>query len=166
MLIKFFFFGLFRAAPRAYGSFQARGWIETPAASLHHSHSDSGSKSCLWPVPRQCWMLNPLCKARDGTCILMDTNQIHFHWATMGTPFFLFNFDKTWFFYVEKISHVYIVLWLLGGWVWVFLTHSFWVVFPVYLRWLKKWHFKPSVLYLPCKNGWYLFLVCCCFAGT
>ena len=29
---------------------------------------------------------NPLSKARDRTYILMDSSQIHFCWATMGTP--------------------------------------------------------------------------------
>ena len=42
----------FRAAPEAYGSSQARGRIRTTAASLHHSHSNSGSKPCLWPIPQ------------------------------------------------------------------------------------------------------------------
>ena len=32
--------------------------------------------------PRQ--ILNPLSEARDWTCILMDTSQICFHWATTG----------------------------------------------------------------------------------
>ena len=34
----------------------------------------------------QCHILNPLSKARDSTCILMDASQICFPWATMGTP--------------------------------------------------------------------------------
>ena len=34
----------------------------------------------------QCWMLNLLSKARDWTCVLMDTSQIRFCWVTMGTP--------------------------------------------------------------------------------
>ena len=34
----FFFFLLFRAAPKAYGSFQARGQIGAAAAGLYHSH--------------------------------------------------------------------------------------------------------------------------------
>ena len=34
----------------------------------------------------QCQISNPLSKARDQTCILMDTSQIRFCWATMGTP--------------------------------------------------------------------------------
>ena len=36
----FFLFLLFRAAPEAYGSSQARGRIRAVAASLHHSHSN------------------------------------------------------------------------------------------------------------------------------
>ena len=40
----------------------------------------------------QRWVLNPLGKTRDRTCILMDTSQICFHCAMMGTPrLFLFN---------------------------------------------------------------------------
>ena len=38
---------LFRSAPVAYGSSQARGQIRAAAASLHHSHSNSRSESCL-----------------------------------------------------------------------------------------------------------------------
>ena len=34
----------------------------------------------------QCQILNPLSESRDWTCILMDTSQIGFRWATMGTP--------------------------------------------------------------------------------
>ena len=43
----FFFFCLFRAAPVAYGSSQARGQIGAAAASLHHSHSNEGSEPHL-----------------------------------------------------------------------------------------------------------------------
>ena len=45
----FFLFCLFRAAPAAYGSSQVRGQIGAAAASLHHSHSSTGSNSCLQP---------------------------------------------------------------------------------------------------------------------
>ena len=45
--VFFFFFFLsllflFRAAHMAYGSSQARSWIQAAAASLHHSHSNVG----------------------------------------------------------------------------------------------------------------------------
>jgi len=34
---------------------------------------------------RQLQILNPLSRARDQTCVLMDTGQVHYHWATRGT---------------------------------------------------------------------------------
>ena len=40
-------FLLFRAAPVAYGSSQARGRIRTTAAGLHHNHSNTGPKPPL-----------------------------------------------------------------------------------------------------------------------
>ena len=49
----------FRAAPAAYGSYQARGQIRATAASLYHS-SQQGQ------------ILNPLRKARDQIRIRMD----------------------------------------------------------------------------------------------
>ena len=49
---KKFFFCLFRAVPVAYGSSQARGLIRAVASSLHHSHSNMGSKPSLRPIPR------------------------------------------------------------------------------------------------------------------
>ena len=33
----------------------------------------------------QCWILNPLSKGRNWTWILMDTSQVCYYWATMGT---------------------------------------------------------------------------------
>ena len=42
----------------------------------------------------QCWIPDPLRKASDRTCILMDTSWIHFHCATTGTlMLFRFNCD-------------------------------------------------------------------------
>ena len=46
----YFVFLSFRAAPTAYGGSQAMGPIRTAAASLHQSHSNSGSEPCLWPT--------------------------------------------------------------------------------------------------------------------
>ena len=45
------FFLLFRAAPKAYGSSQARSRIRDVAASLCHSHSNAGSEPHLQPTP-------------------------------------------------------------------------------------------------------------------
>ena len=59
------------------------------AASLLQSHSSVRSKPHLQPTPQLMAMqiLNPLSKARDPACILMDASQICFCWATMRTPF-------------------------------------------------------------------------------
>ena len=77
---SFFLLGLFKAAPAACGSSQARGWNRAEAAGLHHSHSNTGSE---W---QQSCILNLLSGARDQTSILMDTGWICYHWATTGTP--------------------------------------------------------------------------------
>ena len=76
LLLLFFvcLFAFFRAAPMAYGSSQARGWVRDTAASL-----------CM-PQPQQHRIPNPLSKVRDRTHILMDTSRILFHCATIGTP--------------------------------------------------------------------------------
>ena len=59
-----FFSFLFRAAPGAYGSSQARGWIGAAAAGLGHSHSNAGSSHVcdLHHSSRQLQILNPLSK--------------------------------------------------------------------------------------------------------
>ena len=46
LLFSFFIFVflLFRAAPTAYESSQARGQIEATAPGVHHSHSNTGSE--------------------------------------------------------------------------------------------------------------------------
>ena len=55
-------------------------WYLSHVCDLHHSS-------------RQHWILNPPREARDQTCVLMDTSEIHFRWATTGTPFFIFYFS-------------------------------------------------------------------------
>ena len=55
----FCLFAFSRAAPAAYGGYQARGLIGVVAASLCHSHSNSGSKPCLRPTPQLTATLDP-----------------------------------------------------------------------------------------------------------
>ena len=47
-----FFFLSFGASPAAYGDSEARGLIRAAAASLCHSHSNSGFELCLQPTPQ------------------------------------------------------------------------------------------------------------------
>ena len=35
---------------------------------------------------QQCWILDPLSEARDQTHVLMDSSQVHFCCAAVGTP--------------------------------------------------------------------------------
>ena len=71
----------FSLTPVAYGGSQARGRIRAVSAGLHHSS-------------QQRWILNPLSEARDWTCIPRYASQIHFCWATMGTPGAVLIFDS------------------------------------------------------------------------
>ena len=63
----------FRAAHAAYGSSQARGLIGATAAVACATATATQDPSCH-PCHslQQCWILNPLSKARDRTCILTD----------------------------------------------------------------------------------------------
>ena len=62
----------------ADGSCQARDLIGAAAAGLCHSHSNDKSRLVcnLRHGLRQCWILNPLSKARDRTHIPMDTSWV------------------------------------------------------------------------------------------
>ena len=71
---------LYRAAPVAYGSSQARG--RTRAAST--ATQDQSHNCNLYHSSRQSWTLNPLSEARDQTCVLMNISLIHFRWAMTG----------------------------------------------------------------------------------
>ena len=80
---------VFRAAPTEYGSFQARGQIRATAAGLNHSHSNGRSKPPPQPTHRlwQCWISDPLNKARYQTRIFKDTSPHGFISAVLSPSF-------------------------------------------------------------------------------
>ena len=87
-----FFFSLFRAAPTAYGSSQARGPIGATAACLQHSHKNydihyqiPATSSTYTTAPGN-QILNPLSKAWDRTHISLDPSWVCYHRAVSGTP--------------------------------------------------------------------------------
>ena len=86
-LFFFFFFGLFKVAPAAYGSSQARGLNGATATQDPSRICDPHHSS------RQHRILNPVSDARDRTRNLIDASQIPFHCATTGTPETI-NFEK------------------------------------------------------------------------
>ena len=59
------------AASLAYTTATAT-WDPSHICNLHHSS-------------QQQWILNPLCEARDWTCILTNTSWAPYRWGTMGT---------------------------------------------------------------------------------
>ena len=54
------------------GSSQAKSQIGAALAGLYHSHSNTGSKPHVWPMPKP-QILNPMIEARDRTWILKET---------------------------------------------------------------------------------------------
>ena len=91
----------FKAVSAAYGISQASTQIGATAASLCHSHSNSGSVLSLQPTPQlTATLLNPLSEARDWTRVLMDIRGVHYHWAKTGTPrssfLMLFRMFSSW----------------------------------------------------------------------
>ena len=91
----FFFFCFFwlhpwhMEVPRAGGKWELATY--TTATAMQDPRHIFG----LHQSSRQCWILNPLSEARDGTHVLKDTSWVHYCWATMGTLsllMFLMNF--------------------------------------------------------------------------
>ena len=81
----FFFFCLFRTTSTAFGSSQDRGRIGTATATATATQ-DLSHVCDVYPSSQQHQILNPWSRTRDWTHILMATSQVHFCWATMGTP--------------------------------------------------------------------------------
>ena len=81
----FLSFFLLRASPVAHGGSHARSQSysrqPTPQPEPHQIRDHSS---------QQCQILNPLSEVRDRTHVPVDASQICSHWATMGTPGFLF----------------------------------------------------------------------------
>ena len=59
---------------------------ELPASTTAMATPDPSHICDLHHSLQQSWILNPLSRARDQICILMDTSWVCCHWATMGTP--------------------------------------------------------------------------------
>ena len=91
LIFFFYFFCLFMAIPMACGC--SRLGVKMKLQLLTYTTAAATQDlSCICDLhqsSQKCWILNPLTKAGDWTCVLMDTSLIHFHWATMGTPGFL-----------------------------------------------------------------------------
>ena len=65
--------------------------LQLPAYTTATATRDQNWVCKLHHSSQQYWMSYALSKAKDWPCILMDTNWIHFHYTTMGTPKKLFR---------------------------------------------------------------------------
>ena len=80
-------------------------WAYTTATATQ----DPSCIFSLYHSSQQC-QLNPLSKARDRTCVLMDTSQVHYCWAMMGNTLLFFSLRphfKTFLFLECACTHVY-----------------------------------------------------------
>ena len=67
--------------------------LHLPAYATSTAMQDPSRVCDLHYSSQQHWILNPLSKARDGSCILMDTSWIRFCCTTMGNPTHLVFFQ-------------------------------------------------------------------------
>ena len=120
--VLLFFVCLFSAVPTAYGSSQARVRTGAAGASIRHSHSNARSKPYLrnlYHSSQRHQILSPLSKARDGKHILMVISQVHYHWATVGTPVLLSMWETSSadiqsFLSMQLSPLWYSILWILA----------------------------------------------------
>ena len=68
-----YFFLFFRATPKAYGSSRLGVKSELQLLAYATAMQDPSLICNLQHNSQQCWILNPLSKAREQTHILMDT---------------------------------------------------------------------------------------------
>ena len=102
----FFFPPLFRVAPEAYGSSQARGQIRAIAADPHHSHSHTGLEPYLWPTSQVTATLDyPTHWVRPGIELAFSWILVRFisaapQWELHSFIFFFFFFFLFFFLFL------------------------------------------------------------------
>ena len=67
-------------------SLEVKWELKLPAYTTATAMPDPSHICDLHWSSQQCWILNPLSRARNCTCVLMDTSQVRYCWATVGTP--------------------------------------------------------------------------------
>ena len=159
-LLLLLLFIFIRASPATCVSSQARCWIRAAAAGLRHRLSNARSEPQLGPIPQLMALLDPYPteRARDRICIFMDTSQVRYCWAKMGTPSHsLKGINLTiekltmfslWFSFFYELMEVYASLyWSTRQYVWV----------DVGVWW--SWHFSASMAHilLMTHSWWHRF---------
>ena len=79
---------------RLWDKLELQLWAYTTATAVPYLSCVCDLHHSSW----QCQILNPLIEPRDWICILMDTSQIFYCWATMGTPLCTLNLSYKLFY--------------------------------------------------------------------
>ena len=151
--ITFFFFCLFRATPRAYGSSHARSRITAVAAGLHHSYSNTGSELHLQSTLQLMAMLdpNPMSEARDQTpsswILVGFITMSHNGNSSFSTLEMSLHWPLSYLFYHEKSA---LILTLVSPYVTC--------PFPL---WLPS-RFSLSLVFSNMNMS--IYWICCCFS--
>ena len=115
-LFKFFsIFFFFFTTPATCGSSPARSRIWATATGLHQT---TATPDWATTVDLHCnsWQhLNPLSRVSDWTHVLIDTNRVHYRWATTGILVIIFSYSCWSFVHYLWILHINRVVsfWLL-----------------------------------------------------
>ena len=110
----FFLFFLVFLGPHPKHTEVPRPQVETAIAAAYTTATATPDPSHICDLhhsSQQCWILHPLSKTRDQTCILMNKtiheSTMHFRWARMESPFFCHFKDIVFLKYKKKRVFVY-----------------------------------------------------------
>ena len=81
--------------------------LHLPAYTIATAMPDLSHICDLYHSSRQCWILNPLSKTRNLTCILMVPSWIRFYCAVKGTHLNFF------FFFITELCILNDLVWML-----------------------------------------------------
>ena len=75
--------------PMEFPRLGVKSELQLPAYATAIAMPDLSGICKLHHSSQQCQILNLPSEAGDQTHSLMNTSQVHYHWATTGTPIFL-----------------------------------------------------------------------------
>ena len=117
----------------------------------------------------QCWILNPPSEARDRTRNLMILSQIHFRWATTGTPAFSLLLNKFCWSIVDfqtcvtlrctakSIRYKYTYIHFFSNYFPMYVITQYWAGYLVlYSRSLLPVHFIYSSAHMSIPTLWFI----------
>ena len=78
--------------------------IRATAAGLCHSQRDMGCEPCVWPTPQLMAKPDPWHTEQGQGLNLMDTSQIRFCYATIGTPIINFYSLSNWWISANSLA--------------------------------------------------------------